>query len=402
MSSAVPLEVALTPTDLALLHRLGADAQRAGTTLWLVGGSVRDALLGVPVLDIDLASEMTAEDLLHAIGLKATSRSQFSTCKVAAGGRTIDLATARSERYARPGALPSVSLGTMASDLARRDFTINAMAVSLAPGDFGALLDPFDGAADLRTGIVRGLHSATFQDDATRALRAVRYAARLGFRIHPTTRRWLRADVHHLDGISPARVHRELRRTVEEWDGGRALLLAHRLGVLHSIHAALGSEDIAARLQRARHAGASADALLGVLLSEVDPAVARERLALTRFESGIVAHIHRLQRDDRLVMPLLLPSRCADVVDGAPDSAVEAVACIRSAEARRNIRRYLRGHERRPYLRGADLAAMGVPPGRTLGAVLGMLRSAVADGRLKTRRGERAFVRQASREEFAA
>ncbi len=392
----------MTPSDLAQLRGLGADARRAGTTLWLVGGSVRDAILGVPVLDIDLTSEMAAGDLVRAIGLKARSRSQFGTFKVAAGARTIDLATARSERYARPGALPSIALGTMASDLARRDFTINAMALSLAPDDFGMLLDPFGGEADLRASIVRGLHPATFQDDATRALRAVRYAARLGFRIHPTTRRWLQADVHYLDAISPARLHRELRRTLDERDGGRALILAHRLGVLRALHPALGSEDVAARLRRARRAGASPDALLGVLLSEADPAAVTQRLALSRFEARLVGHVHRLLRDDRLVTPRLRPSHCAVVVDGAPDAALDAVACIRSVEARRNIRRYLRGRARRPHLRGADLAAMGVPPGRALGSVLDALRSAVADGRLKTRRGERALVLRSFREGYAA
>ncbi|MEX2599647.1 MAG: hypothetical protein WD533_08335, partial [Dehalococcoidia bacterium] len=187
MPSTVPLAETLSPDGLTLLTQLGAAASRHGVRLWLVGGAVRDALLGKHVLDIDLTSEMPAGELGPLLAKKAggqvVSRSEFGTVKLRFGGRTLDLATARSERYTRPGALPTVSPGTMDADLARRDFSIHAMAASLAPEGFGELLDTQNGLEDLQRGSIRVLHECSFQDDATRMLRAVRYAVRLGFRL---------------------------------------------------------------------------------------------------------------------------------------------------------------------------------------------------------------------------
>ena len=145
----VPLERALAAPDLALLRALGVAASAAGARLWLVGGAVRDALLERRVTDLDLTSATPARELAPALaaatGATVGARSAFGTVKLRLGRRAVDLATLRSERYEHPGALPSVGPGDVLADLARRDFSINAMAASLAPGDFGELLDPEGG-----------------------------------------------------------------------------------------------------------------------------------------------------------------------------------------------------------------------------------------------------------------
>lgn len=386
--SNVPLDDALSPADAALLRQIGAAAHESRAHLWLVGGSVRDALLGRPVLDLDLTSETPAADLgpvlAHKVGGRVSAHSQFGTVKLRLEGRTIDLATVRSETYAHPGALPAVGPGDMRSDLARRDISINAMAASLAPADFGTLLDTEGGLADLRAGVVRALHERSFQDDATRILRVVRYAARLRFRIERRTRRWMRRDAACLDAVSPARVRRELERTLDEDEAARTLLVAHRLGVLAAVHPALGAPTIAVALRRAARRHVRGVALLGVLLCSLGPEEARSvgaRLALTRRQARVVEHARRLASE---------PSPTG----GTPAEALEAAA---AAAADPVVRRALARHLRAPgadLLTGADLLAAGVPQGREVGRLLRGLRAAARAGSVRSRRGALGWLAQ--------
>ena len=156
-------------------------AAAAPDPVYLVGGAVRDLLLGRGRADIDLVVEGDPAALAAALGAEplVESHSRFGTLKVRLGGEELDLAAARRERYARPGALPTVELGApIRTDLARRDFTVNAMAVPLA--EPRELIDPYDGQADLEAGVLRVIHDGSFVDDPTRAIRAARYAARFG------------------------------------------------------------------------------------------------------------------------------------------------------------------------------------------------------------------------------
>ena len=135
------------PAELiAFLHTAREEAEAQGERLYLVGGAVRDLLLERPNLDFDLVVEGDAPRLAHRLaktrGERVTIHRQFGTAKFRRGNLTIDLVTARSETYAKPGALPTVQPGTIWDDLLRRDFTINAMAIDLSPANFGQLLDP--------------------------------------------------------------------------------------------------------------------------------------------------------------------------------------------------------------------------------------------------------------------
>ena len=179
------IERYLAPAQLDLLRRASDSASQHGVALYLVGGSVRDMLLGVRPADLDLVAEAAttefASQLAMDVGGEVVARSQFQTSKLVVGDMQIDVAMARTETYARPGALPAVSPGSIQEDLKRRDFSANAIAVSLDAGDWGRLLDPLGGARDLELRQIRVLHAGSFVDDATRILRAVRYATRLGF-----------------------------------------------------------------------------------------------------------------------------------------------------------------------------------------------------------------------------
>jgi tRNA nucleotidyltransferase (CCA-adding enzyme) len=198
------------------------------TPIYLVGGTIRDLLLGRERTDVDIAVEGDAAAIGRRLGGEVRAHERFATATVHLDGPEIDLATTRSETYQQPGALPEVRPASLSEDLARRDFTVNAMAVPLAGQP--ELIDPHGGLADLREGTLRVLHERSFVDDPTRALRAARYAARYGFALEPETERLLRdAD---LGTVSRDRVRAELRKLAREDRARRGFELLDEWGLL--------------------------------------------------------------------------------------------------------------------------------------------------------------------------
>ena len=398
-----PLDAALAPDALDLLRRLGDAAADEGVELWLVGGPVRDALLGRPVLDLDLTSEAPASELgprlAKRLGGTCGSWSQFGTVKLRLSGRTLDLATARSEIYPYPAALPVIVAGgaDMAADLARRDFSINAMAASLHPRRFGELLDTEGGVADLEAGVVRVLHRASFRDDPTRTFRAARYVSRLGFRLEPATRRQLRRALPHVDALSAARVRREIERLLAEQHAARAMLTAVWLGVLPAVEAGLAAPEVRAVVRRADARSLRGLALLGALTWPLPAERAdafRERIGAGRREALVIRAVVRLREAEQALGAARRPSEVSAIGGVAPREAVEAAsAAAASASARRNLARYMDASRRRPPLNGHDLLALGVPPGPAVGAMLAALRKAVLDGLVRGRAQAERFVR---------
>jgi tRNA nucleotidyltransferase (CCA-adding enzyme) len=203
---------------------------------FLVGGPVRDLLLGRHAIDIDLTLEEGSSTLARALAKRIDGRvrsfPQFLTYKVTAEGLPeIDIATARKERYRKPGALPTVTEGRLKDDLLRRDFAINAIAMDLASG---ALHDPADGEGDLKDRVIRVLHNESFADDPTRIFRALRLAARLGFTIEPHTAALMRAaiDAGALTHVSRERIWRELFLAMDEREAPRILVSLLEQGAL--------------------------------------------------------------------------------------------------------------------------------------------------------------------------
>jgi tRNA nucleotidyltransferase (CCA-adding enzyme) len=232
MPASSPIEPAELPARVRALPEIDALRSIADRVpAYLVGGAVRDLLLGMSGVDLDVAIEGDAEALADLPGFEHEREGLFLTGRLEAGDAKVDVARARSESYPRPGALPEVRPASIADDLARRDFTINAMAVPLP--EAADLIDPHGGLDDLRAGRLRVLHPGSFVDDPTRALRAARYAARFGFELEPETAELLRdAD---LGTVSDDRVQNELRRAAAEEDPARALQLIVDWGVMPSL-----------------------------------------------------------------------------------------------------------------------------------------------------------------------
>jgi tRNA nucleotidyltransferase (CCA-adding enzyme) len=217
------------PEDLGTLH--GLELVRSATAevpAYLVGGIVRDLLLGRPRTDIDVAVEADIRPIAEALGGDVIEHERFATASVRLDGLQVDLARARAETYEHPGALPKVTPATIADDLGRRDFTINAMAVPLTGEP--ELLDPHGGVDDLKAGLLRVLHDRSFIDDPTRALRAARYAARFDLELEPKTAKLLRKA--GLGTVSADRVEAELRKIGAEENPARALELVGAWGIL--------------------------------------------------------------------------------------------------------------------------------------------------------------------------
>ena len=201
----------------------------AGHDAWIVGGVARALVAGTdPDTDVDIAVDADLEPILERLGLPAKRHDRFETAVIDLGdGRHADIARTRTETYAAPGALPDVAPAGIGEDLARRDFTINAIAIAIAPPH--RTLDPFDGATDLAAGTLRVLHPGSFADDPTRAIRAARYCARLGLDPEPETRRLLAAA--DLGLVSEDRRSAELRRLAAEHEAAAGFGLLSEWGV---------------------------------------------------------------------------------------------------------------------------------------------------------------------------
>jgi tRNA nucleotidyltransferase (CCA-adding enzyme) len=203
----------LAPALLDAYPELDAVRAAAQEPVYVVGGAVRDLLLGRPGADVDLVVEGSAAALAERLGGASIEHQRFGTAKASVAGHKVDIASARTETYPEPGALPIVAPAErIEQDLARRDFTINAMAVPLQGEQ--RLIDPHGGREDLDRGLLRVLHDRSFRDDPTRAIRAARYASRFGFRLEPHTEELLRqAD---LATVSADRRRAELERLAAE------------------------------------------------------------------------------------------------------------------------------------------------------------------------------------------
>lgn len=402
--------VAALPKDvrraLAIIRQV---AESRGTAAYLVGGCVRDALLGVSSGDVDVSVEGDAPTIAAEVANRAglptpVVHPTFRTATVRVGEHSIDLITARREAYAAPGALPTVTPSTIADDLARRDFTINAMAVALTGDARGTLLDPHGGLADLERGLLRTLHTHSFRDDATRLLRAARYAGRFGFQLEEATLAHALRDSEYLSTISPARVRHEFERIFAESEPERALAVVRALEADHALLPDLRvSEAVLGAYRHWWERGASAHETPW-LLPLVDASgnlvsAYADRFALTHRERDAAHSVAMVGAQAAgwsasLVQSISVPPSATLTLDGIPLAAIEAWLCrYPDSTSSALLERYLREYRSvRPLLASADLQAMGVPASPLFGQVVRQLRALRIDHPAATVDDERALV----------
>jgi tRNA nucleotidyltransferase (CCA-adding enzyme) len=401
-----------------LLRAAGRLAAESGWRLATVGGLVRDLLRGrlaARPRDLDLAVEgdarLLARRLGRAFGGRVREHEAFLTATVTLpDGRGLDLATARRERYRRPGALPLVEPATLEEDLARRDFTVNALAVRIDEAAWGEVLDPTGGLADLARGRIRVLHPLSFVEDPTRVFRAGRFAERLGFRLEPSTRRLLAAaaGLGAYEALSGDRLLAELEAILGEPRPSAVLARLGRAGAFRLIVPGYRfPAEAAARLARVagcRRGVPFADGTLaglcllalGAHLSagEAETWVTRWgvpaplRAAITRARDEAPELAARLAR-----APGVEAAYAA--LRGMPELTAAWTGIVaRGARARRYVRAHLaRWRRLPPLLGGDDLKALGLVPGPRFGALLEGVRTAQVAGRLRSREDAVAWVR---------
>jgi len=398
------------PGELVGFMRLAGDmAQENGQKLYLVGGVVRDLLLGRENFDLDLVLEGDAINLARELsGVKPgkiTTHPRFGTAKLQWDRWSVDLTTARAETYTRPGALPMVKPAAIRDDLFRRDFTINAMAVEISSGRYGRLLDVYGGRNDLKQKHVRVLHEKSFVDDATRIWRGLRYEQRLGFRLEPATLRWLKRDVAYLDMVSGDRIRRELELVLQEAYPEKVLDRAGELGVLSRLHPALkGDRGLAEKFEQARRLKLPGLSPIGLYLALLAYSLTGEENERLISYLRLCKSAARTLRDTidlkarlkLLAAPGLTPSRVYALLHGYSPSAVAAnFLAGDSPIASQYVGLFLKELcYVKPALGGGDLKKLGVSPGPRIKEILNRLLAARLDGKATTKQAERDLVRR--------
>ena len=203
-----------------IFRRVGSVADALGRDAYVVGGYVRDLFLGIPSKDIDFVTVGSGIELAKAVAKSMGPRARlatfanYGTAQVTVPGLELEFVGARRESYSRESRNPVVEDGTLDDDLHRRDFTINAMALRINEKGFGELVDLFDGMGDLKRKVIRTPldPDTTFSDDPLRMLRAIRFATRLGFTIHPDTFASIRRNASRIEIITRERINDELMK----------------------------------------------------------------------------------------------------------------------------------------------------------------------------------------------
>ncbi len=403
-----------------LLERLGAIALRLGTRSFLVGGPVRDMILGRASPDLDIAVEDKPHEfgavVAKEFGGRFVYHSRFlsgsvlsplaSRLKPQAPGPEnpqlatrnsklahIDITQTRAETYERPAVLPTVRPASIVGDLGRRDFTINSMALELTPGSFGAFIDPFDGRADVAQRRVRALHARSFIDDPTRIFRCIRFATRLGFRIERRTLELVRSAIEQRlpAFLTPERILYELRLICAE---PLALPMVKALVRERVLEAAWrwtpprGFVAGMAKLVRAPSAELLFIYWLSVLpVTDRFPVRKEEREAAEAVASAAKLK-HKLKRK-------LKPSEVVQLLRGLPVPALHILAALESKTVGANIRAFLDSYSTvHIATSGADLRAAGLAPGPAFREILDKLLFARLDGKIRTVTDEHALLQR--------
>lgn len=403
-----------------LLGKVATIAQVQGANLWLVGGVVRDLLLGITLgRDLDLAVEgdtsSLAAKLVTTLGGKVVAKHEaFGTATVllpftSQTSLNLDLARTRTETYPAPGALPIVQPAQITADLARRDFSLNALAVPilLTAGKLylGNLLDPFKGKEDLARKQLRILHPQSFIDDPTRILRGLRLLARLDLEMEAQTQEFLALALTQrcFETVTSERIQTELCLTLDEPEPAKVLLLADKFGITAQIFAPLHwSEQLDSRVKHGIRDHPQKTLLAAGLLTYDLQAVEREAL-IDRYR--LPGEVARLLREvnkvkalsSHLADPKVLRNSDLDLLLRTFSKvALEVVSIAEDHSlAGERIKHYLTQlREIKPTLDGRDLQTLGIKPGPKLGQILAELRAARLDGLVGTEAEERMWVAQ--------
>jgi tRNA nucleotidyltransferase (CCA-adding enzyme) len=412
------LKAKFPPEVFELLKFSGEVARSLGFMAYLVGGSVRDLLRGESNLDIDIVIEGDGIAFAHELGkrlnVKVKSHRRFGTAVVITDFLKFDVATARTEYYESPAALPKVETSSIKKDLYRRDFTINTMAIKLNPGQFGQLIDYFGGQRDIKEKTIRTLHNLSFIEDPTRAFRAIRFSERFGFKISKQTVNLIKTAVRMnlFDKLSGTRMYDELNLLFIKTEPMRAVKKMAEFDLLKFIHPRL---TITKSLEETFEAIQETFAWFKLLFFEEK--INKSHLFLMALFEELQPH----ERNEALQRLFVPPKARREILDGIEESKnlllrlqkvsqkeiyyllrslniqtiLFSMAKARDEEQKKAISLYLTTLRKiKPELSGKDLQTMGYKPGPIFKKILTALLDARLDRKVKNREDEIRFVKE--------
>ncbi len=428
------LSEALPPARKALLHAVADEAFKQGVQAFIVGGFVRDLLLQLPSQDFDIVIEgdgmAFAEHLARQFGGRVVAHKRFGTAKWILNQETflerlntsenngfsksdlpehLDLITARTEFYNKPAALPVVERSSIKMDLHRRDFTINTLALRLDGSHFGKIFDFWGGYSDLQQKQIRVLHALSFVDDATRMLRAVRFATRFNFEIEPQTLSLIEGSLPLIAEISGARLTHEFELIFNERKAPEMLTQLGSLGILAAVDPALPWDDACIdRLARGLMALSQTDAavtleeklqtLWCLWLQDLQPQDLQTVGLRLRLSAKLLGWIDQTRKLWRLLPTLegQSPSQITQSLEGVHAIPIRAVLsacndsiCLQILKDYKDQYRHVH-----PFTTGNDLHALGLPPSPRYEVILGALKNAWLDGQVRSEQEEKTLLRK--------
>ncbi len=416
---------ALSPRVFRLLKELGSIGDECGYRVFAVGGFVRDLLLGVENLDIDITVEgdgiRFATEFARRNGCRVKSHEKFGTAVILMPDNLkVDVASTRMEYYDSPGVLPTVESSSLKMDLYRRDFTINTLAINLGAREFGRLVDFFGAQRDLKEKCIRVLHNLSFVEDPTRVFRAIRFEQRLGFHIAAHTEHLIRNAVRmdFLERLGGKRLLAELVHILREKEPQHAIERMAALGLLRYINPALRyTPEVHSLLDESRQVTTWYDLLylqqpferwavyFLALCSPLEPEVFqetcvrlainvhyRQRLAESRQKGFQILDemIKRVRRGKQLLQ--------SELYRWLRDLPVETILHMMARTDRAEIRRHISTYfthscTMKTLITGEDLKKLGLPRGPAYRVILDRVLDARLDGMVSSREDELALAK---------
>ncbi len=404
------------------LKEIGELAEEMGYKAYIVGGFVRDLILGIENYDVDVVVEGDGEKLLKELhkrkGYKVTTFSRFKTGSVwFPEGFKVDVATSRLEYYEGPGKLPVVEKSSLVQDLYRRDFSINTLAISLSKESFGKLLDFFGGYRDIKDKVIRVLHNLSFVEDPTRIIRAIRFSLKLDFRIGKTTEFLLKDAVEKgfLKKTEGPRIYKELKLLFSECDIVKSVEVMENYGILRALFQVELTKNLRKILEETRRVISWYSiekpeetprkhllVISGILSVTEKPFDVMEFFKPPKDEEKVISWCLKEAKNVLFELENAVRSSKSPyslIHKKAKKLPVECLLFLLSISRSRSITEAVKDYvtNRRhwkPELTGKDLINMGYDQGPIIGEILKKLEEAVIDGIVKGKREEIEWVKR--------
>lgn len=403
----------------------GSLAEEMGYGAYLVGGSVRDLLMRRPSPDIDIVVEgdgiLFAQELSKRIEGKVTPHPRFATAKILKeiqkNGETtkfyIDIATARTEYYESPASLPKVETSSIKKDLYRRDFTINALAVKLNTKDFGLLIDFFGGQRDIKDKKIRVLHNLSFVEDPTRAIRAIRFSEKLGFKISKHTENLIKLAVKMsiFEKLKGPRLYEEIVLLLRETLPHNSIKRLGDFGLLKIVSPHLEEKTVYNDLSKAYETIQGIELLflkeeykkeliyLMVILWRLKPEERQEFFQRICAPENIKKQLlENISSAERALQSFPSEDSCVEIYNLLKPLNIETIILMMIYAKdwqKRAISLYLtKLKDVKPLLRGEDLKKLGIPPGPVYKKIFDAILREKLQGRLLSKEEEIEFVKK--------